>query len=196
LGLLQLDALEIREIQQCILEKCSLQVSTRELGMAEIHVAQVKRWICRQIDSSSKNCHDRLYVRSSYLQLRPSVAAIAQVSERVLADVGREDLGDHKARIAVGCLLSDALQPIDATKPLLHLAAPKLVDGAGEALGDLALTSQRELLSELLPVVPELIAVVLELLPGNEDPGERSQPDHPLDQGRTNAIHGARALVS
>jgi len=79
---------------------------------------------------------------------------------------------------------------------LLHLAGPKLVDGAGEALGDLALTSQRELLSELLPVVPELIAVVLELLPGNEDPGERSQPDHPLDQGRANAIHGARALVS
>jgi hypothetical protein len=54
----------------------------------------------------------------------------------VLANVGGEHLDD--LGVIVGGVASDALQGVDATEPDIELGTSELVDGPGEALGDLA----------------------------------------------------------
>ena len=56
---------------------------------------------------------------------------------RVVADVGRQHL--HDRQVISGAVLGKPLQRVDRPKPHRHLLAAKLLDGLGEAVGDVTL---------------------------------------------------------
>jgi hypothetical protein len=90
----------------------------------------------------------------------------------MLTDECGEQFHDDKTDAVVGALLGDPLKPVDTTEPQLQLAATELIDRAGESVGYLALASHGELVLQLLSLDPGPPTVSLQLLPGNEDPGE------------------------
>jgi hypothetical protein len=60
----------------------------------------------------------------------------------------------------------------------------------------LALAGELKLLGELRSVVPRLLSVCLELLPGDNDAGQRGQSHQPLDKGGPGAVDSTGTLLT
>jgi len=92
---------------------------------------------------------------------------------------GDQHLGHRQA--VVGRLPSDLLQPVDAAEPDFEPVAAELVDRAGEPLTGLALQGQR-------PGGVGLLAVVAELLEGQDGAGKDGQPGDGLQRRGTQIV--------
>ena len=176
---LELGADQDRPLELGVDEVRLLELSVPEVGRTEVCAAQVKRWVCLVDGPPPKHRHDGLHIWRAYDQVGDNGGTGGLRGSRgALSNVGSENLENLKA--GGGGLVSYSFQAIDATESLLKFGAAELVDSASKPFGYLASPGKLQLLGELVSVSPGLISVGLELLPGDEDRGQRGYADQPL----------------